>query len=453
MSPAVATLTPPLPAVLPPELPANRLALLEASGEITLPAAVLDALKPLRSERFLALSEGREEICLLPAEELPEAVLNAPRLALSGSLEHFGVADLFSLLTMSRRSGLLLLLSGSARRSLTFRRGEIVAAASSLPQDRIGQALYRTGKLSREALEQAEASLVPGKRFGRILLEQKLLDLETLHWGLRYQAEEIVYAVFRLHRGRFFLFDGDFGGSGELPLPLDTQGVLMEGFQRIDELSRIGKRIRDAHAVFRPTARRMPAGADERLHHVLALIGGGKSVEEIVRATGWGEFATFKALHQLLEEGWIEEAEGPAEPREDPVVLLLCALIDRYSRAFQLLVDVLKAKSTAVDLARVADAFLRNASDQTRAVLQGIPLGAPQRLPTELLLENADRLLAQGTEPRRERRGTTALLSGELIGRALAEWTAFQSVVVRNLLPAFEARELLSYVRAIEQSG
>lgn len=453
MSPAVASALPSSPPPAP--LPSDRLALLEASGEITLPAAVLDALKPLRSERFLALSEGREEICLLAAQELPQEVLAAPRLALSGSLEHFGIADLFSLLTMSRRSGLLLLLSGSARRSLTFRRGEIVAASSSLPQDRIGQALYRTGKLSREALEQAEASLAPGKRFGRILLEQKLLDLETLHWGLRYQAEEIVYAVFRLNRGRFFLFDGDFDaeGGGGLPLPLDTQGVLMEGFQRIDELSRIGKRIRDARAVFRPTARRLPAGADERLRHVVAVIGAGKSVEEIVRATGWGEFATFKALHQLLEEGWIEEAESATEPREDPAALLLAALIDRYSRAFQLLVDVLKAKSSAVDLARVADAFLRNASDQTRAVLQGVPLGTPQRLSTELLLENADRVLPQGAEPRRERRGTTALLRGELIGRALAEWTAFQSVVVRNLLPAFEARELLSYVRAIEQSG
>lgn len=440
-------------AALRPPLPLDHLATLEASGELTLPPAMVATLQPLGGERFLALG-GRDGLCLVRADAVPAPALASLRLALFGSLEGFGIADLFSLLTMNRQNGLLLLLAGAIEKSLTFRRGEIVGASSNLPHERIGQVLYRTGKLTREALAgaEADAARVPGKRFGRLLLEGKRLDLETLHWGLRYQAEEIAYSIFRLERGSFLLFEGDVTAGAEIPFAIDTQGVLMESYQRIDELSRIGKRVRDGAAVFRRTGKPPGAGTDERLRHGLGLIDGRRPVAEIVRATGWGEFATLKALYEMVEEGLIEQAEAPARDVE-PATVLLHALIDRHRRSLELLADVLKAKNTAVDLGRVADAFLRTAPDSTRAVLHGIALGTPQRLSREALLENADRILARSPDAAGRPPATTSLLRGELIGRALAEWTDFQGIVARNVLPAFEARELLSYVRAIEQSA
>ncbi|HSS49804.1 MAG TPA: hypothetical protein VLX28_12750, partial [Thermoanaerobaculia bacterium] len=61
-----------------------------------------------------------------------------------------------------------------------------------------------------------------------------------------------------------------------------------------------------------------------------------------------------------------------------------------------------------------------------------------------LLLEEAS-LQAAG-EP-------TAVRRRRLVAQALEEWRVFQALIVRNLLPAGEAGELVSYVEAIVRSG
>ncbi|HEX4964006.1 MAG TPA: DUF4388 domain-containing protein [Thermoanaerobaculia bacterium] len=434
----------------------ERLATVGRGGELTLPDGVLHELRLLRPEPFLVFSEGRQFVHMIRADAGPAALLKAERVSLQGNLESFGIADLFSLLNMSRRSGLLLLIAEQAQKSVYFRRGEIVFAGSNLPEDRLGQVLYRTGKLSLEDLAQAERHVSPSQRFGAMLLERKLIDPQSLLWGVKYQVEEIIYSIFRLVHGSFFLFDGDFVDDDLAVFSIDTNNVLMEGYQRVDELGLIGEHIRGHGTVLRPTGRKAEAKLSERMARVLGLVDGRSTVEELVRATGWGEFNTFKQLYKLLKAGVVEVADEP-RPRSpqgmDPGTAELRAVIETFNRSFMLLRDVLRAKSVEVDLGRVFNVFLRNASDATRAVLNGLVLGSSRRLSAEQILDNADHLLLldeaslhSTAEPASQRRR-------RLVFQALEEWTAFQSLIVRNLLPESEAGELVSYVTAIVRSG
>jgi len=331
--------------------------------------------------------------------ESPAVLLTSDRLSLHGSIEGFGIADLFSLLNMSRRNGMLLLIADHGkpiRKSIYFRRGEIVYAASNQPDERIGQVLYRTGKLDRGALAEAERWQEPGKRFGALLLERRLLDADTLSWGLKHQVEEIVFSVLRLSRGSFFFFDGDLLESDLAQTAIDTNNVLMEGYQRVDELGLIGEHIRGRGTVLRPTGRKPEGKLSEKLTRLLGLIDGRTAVEEIVRATGWGEFNTFKALYKLLQAKVVEAVDAPpaGPPPEDPLRAGLAAVVETYNRAFLLLRDVLRAKAVEIDLVRAFDVFLRNAaSDATRAVFHGVTLGAGRRFAAEALIDNADHLL------------------------------------------------------------
>jgi hypothetical protein len=430
-------------------------ALVEAGGELTLPPGVQGQLRLLRPEPFLAFAEGRHLVQLLRADAATAPVRRADRIALTGSIESFGIADLFSLVNMSRRSGLLLLATDAVSKTIHFRRGEIVFAASSLPDDRLGQILYRTGKLSREALAEAETHLVPGKRFGAVLLERGLLDANTLWWGIKHQIEEIVFSVFRLTAGSFFFFDGNFLDNELAHFTIDTNNVLMEGYQRLDEWGLIREHIRGHAAVLQPTGKRVKEKLSEQLAQLLALVDGRCTVEEIVRATGWGEFNTTKLLYKLLQAGHVETREGPAAAPapEDPERARSAALVETYNRAFLLVRDVLGAKAVEVDLARAYQAFLRGASDRTRGILRGLDLAASRRLAVAPLLANAADLLELEAATSRAGDLPAADRRRSLLGAALAEWTAFQVAMVRNLLPAAEARELVSYVRAIEQSA
>lgn len=436
----------------------DRIAHVGRGGELTLPPVVQRDLRLLRPEPFVVFSEGRQFIHMIRADAGPAALLKAERISLHGSIEGFGIADLFSLLNMSRRSGMLLLLADQIQKSIYFRRGEIVFAGSNQPEDRLGQVLYRTGKLSKAGLTDAEAHVTPGKLFGQMLLERCLIDPGALLWGIKYQIEEIVYSVFRLSRGHFFFFDGDFVDEELARFSIDTNNLLMEGYQRVDELGLIGEHIRGHGTVLRPTGRKAETKLADRLGLVLGLVDGRNTVEDIVRATGWGEFNTFKALYKLLKAGLVEVADEPAArpaaASSDPSTAEVQALVEIYNRAFMLLRDVLRAKAVDVDLGRVFDAFLRHAaSDSTRAVFHGVTLGASRRMSADQLLDNVDHLLLLEAASLRLADDPPTTRRRELVARALAEWTAFQTIVVRNLMPASEASELVSYVRAIEQSA
>lgn len=438
------------------EAPApDRVATVSRGGDLTLPGGVLRDLRLLRPEPFLVFSEGRQFVHMIRADAGPAALLKAERISLHGSIESFGIADLFSLLNMSRRNGLLLLIADPAQKTVYFRRGEIVFAGSNLPEERLGQVLYRTGKLSREALEEAEKHVEPGQRFGAMLLERKLIDSSALLWGVKYQIEEIIYSVFRLSHGSFFFFDGDFAQNDLAQFSIDTNNVLMEGYQRVDELGLIGEHIRGHGTVLRPTGSKAEAKLPDRLVRVLALVDGRSTVEDIVRATGWGEFNTFKVLYKLLKAGVVEVQDEPAPrpAKEDAADAGLLALAEAYNRAFLLLRDVLKAKTVEVDLGRVFEVFLRHASDSTRAVFHGVVLGASRRLSPEQLLDNADHLLLLEAASLRSTGEPPADRRRRLLRQALGEWTAFQTTAVRNLLPSAEAGELVSYVEAIIRSA
>jgi hypothetical protein len=442
-------------AIAEPMVP-ERVTTVGRGGELTLPESVLHELRLLRPEPFLVFSEGRQFVHMIRADAGSGALLKAESISLQGNLESFGIADLFSLLNMSRRSGLLLLIAEQAQKSVYFRRGEIVFAASNLPEDRLGQVLYRTGKLTREGLAEAERHVTPGQRFGAMLLERKLIDSSSLLWGVKYQMEEIIYSIFRLTHGSFFLFDGEFVEDDLAIVAIDTNNVLMEGYQRVDELGLIGEHIRGHGTVLRPTGRKAEAKLSERMVRVLGLVDGRATVEELVRATGWGEFNTFKLLYKLLKAGVVEVADEPrarSPQGEDPASAELRALIETYNRSFMLLRDVLRAKSVEVDLGKVFNVFLRTAADGTRAVFNGLVLGSSRRLSAEQLLDNADHLLLLEEASLQVGGEPAAVRRRRLVAQALEEWRVFQALIVRNLLPAGEAGELVSYVEAIVRSG
>jgi hypothetical protein len=321
------------------------------------------------------------------------------------------------------------------------------------------------GKLSAAALAEAEGHLVPGKRFGAVLLERKLIDSSGLWWGIKYQVEEIIYSVFRIAHGSFLFFDGDHADNELAHFTIDTNNVLMEGYRRVDEWGLIASQIKDRRTVLRPAAKKPRGKLEDRLERLLAMIDGTTTAEDLVRATGWGEFNTYKSLYNLLKAGLVEAVEGEGGGRrsgstaggaEGPRVAgwaELVEVVEAYERVFFLIRDVLAAKAVEVDLRRAFTAFLKSASDRTRALLQGLDLGAGRRIAVEALAENVEHLLrmdsasSQGGSPPPPDREV------RLPQTALCEWTAFQIALVHNLLPAAEAAELVSYVRAIERSG
>ncbi len=214
------------------------------------------------------------------------------------------VMEIINLIASSNWRGDLHVVDDDSHRVLTFDQGALKHAWSSHPDDRLGEVLYRTGVISRGQLEGLLQNLSADRRFGQLCVDEGIVDQETLFHYLGKQGEQIFNNALLVAEGQYAFVIGD---ESELPdsatLHLPIQGLLMEGLQRVDEMALFRERIPSDQMCpeVKPGAGDKPL--DPMALTLLAYCDGTRSIEEIARSTGLGEFETTKAIHQLLQQG------------------------------------------------------------------------------------------------------------------------------------------------------
>ncbi len=177
-------------------------------------------------------------------------------MALSGTLKDFALPDIFQLIGMQRKTGLLTLESDRETVTVVFEQGMVVHADSTVRRldDLLGSVLVRQGRMRKEVLEEAlSKQKVSMQRLGFILVSQGYISREDLKGALSEQVQQIVFRVFRWKSGRYH-FDptAEADYDRENVQPVSTDHILMEGIRRVDEWPIIEKRIPSLDFVFRP---------------------------------------------------------------------------------------------------------------------------------------------------------------------------------------------------------
>lgn len=265
-------------------------------------------------------------------------------MALEGTLRDFSLADIFQLISLQRKTGVLTLRAKEDVVTISFLDGKVVGADSlnKRLEDRLGQVLLKNNVISREALERALALQKSTlERLGHILLFHGIIEKEELAKALERQILQIIYRTFRWQDGDYqFAQETSVDYDQELVKPLATESILMEGARMLDEWPIIEKKISDPNAVYVPTkaaenlevapegdledlidfqfenapfpAADAPANTTIRVtsveHHVLRLLNGRNTVSDVVSSSMYGEFDTCKALYTLLNRGLIRRA-------------------------------------------------------------------------------------------------------------------------------------------------
>src|SRR4051812_23186061 len=109
-----------------------------AAGE--LPKRLAAALKPGTSLRLA--SYGNEGFVAVRDTAVPEGFF-------TGTLEAFSVADVLSQVLSLTRTGRLILVHDTLRRTISFRDGQVIYASSSDPRERLGKSLLRAGTVTQ----------------------------------------------------------------------------------------------------------------------------------------------------------------------------------------------------------------------------------------------------------------------------------------------------------------
>jgi hypothetical protein len=242
-------------------------------------------------------------------------------MAIEGPLRELGIHDVFQLLDVSRKTGVLTVTSRLRQNQGTvyFDRGAIVHAEIRSNPHRLGQLLLQAGRITDADLDRAQAMQRQGdsRRLGEILVAIGAITARELERQVRRQVEEVVFELMSWQEGYFSFVEGPLPEVvGEAPLRLPTEAVLMEGARRIDEWSRIESKIPHLDVV--PAL----APADEGAHaeglldllpgewEVLAAVDGERTLRSIAAALGRSEFEVAKIVFGLTAAGIVTLRES-----------------------------------------------------------------------------------------------------------------------------------------------
>ena len=177
-------------------------------------------------------------------------------MALSGTIKDFSLPDIFQLIGMQRKTGLLILESDQEKVSVVFENGMVVHANSSVfrVEDLLGNLLVWQGKLKPASLNEALArQKVSMQHLSFILIDQRYIGQDDLKVALSKQVQQIIFRVFRWKSGRYH-FDSNVSTDYDRQsvTSVGTDHILMEGMRRVDEWPIIEKRIPTLDFVFQP---------------------------------------------------------------------------------------------------------------------------------------------------------------------------------------------------------
>jgi Domain of unknown function (DUF4388)/Tetratricopeptide repeat len=246
-------------------------------------------------------------------------------MALEGPLKELHIQDVFQLLDLGRKTGVLRVTSELRQTAGTvcFERGGVVAAALGSDPQPLGARLVRVGKITAEALDRARGLQSAGdsRRFGDILVDLGAISRRELERQLKAQLEEAVFELLGWTEGYFRFEEGSpCQAAVESPVRFPTEALLMEAARRIDEWSRIGSKV--SHLGLVP---RLPNGdqSAEPLDlvpfewEVLAAVDGERDLHALAEALGRSEFEVARTVYGLTNAG-VVVLDDPSRPGEEP---------------------------------------------------------------------------------------------------------------------------------------
>jgi uncharacterized protein DUF4388 len=259
-------------------------------------------------------------------------------MGLEGTLRAFSLSDIFQVLGLQRKSGVLIVESGDDTITISFLGGQIVSADSKKHrlENQIGKLLLRAGRISERELARAlELQKETRQRLGFLLIRERMATPEDLKEALRLQIFRTLQRAFQWEDGNFrFSQEGQIEYDADHMAPVPTESVLMEAAQIHDELPRLKEKIRSNDIVFRraegkEALRLVSAGdaspeegalqASRSELETWKWIDGRRTVGQILESAFLSDFDVLKGLSDLMDRKLI--VEGRAQELELAAIL------------------------------------------------------------------------------------------------------------------------------------
>ncbi|MBS1192814.1 MAG: response regulator, partial [Nitrospirae bacterium] len=243
--------------------------------------------------------------------------------ALAGEIKQMTIPWLFQGLRTQSKTGTAIFeyiqdqTAEKVVKKVYFKNGDIVFASSSLTEDRLGDFLLRTGKLTQAQFDAStEIIKQTGKKQGAILVERGFIKPQDLVNAVKDQVKRIILMLFSLRMGSYRFDEAPLPMADIIPLQMSTGSLILEGITNL-EWQAIRRALPAPTTIVRPATDPSTLFQDASLTDeqktVFSFIDGKRSIEEICGLSGVGDFNTLKAMHLLLALRMAEIGESKSE--------------------------------------------------------------------------------------------------------------------------------------------
>jgi CheY-like chemotaxis protein len=235
-----------------------------------------------------------------------------------GDVQVLGISNLLQMLSMNHCRGFLIVNQEGHKKVIHFLDEGIRLVSGARRTNPLGEILMRTGRISREQLDELLAEQRrTGTPLGEIVSQRSILAPPVIDAALREQVAEEIYDLFTWSDATF-----DFMESDDAPPPpdngplahvvLDTSmmSIMIEAARRVDELARIQSIIPDIRLI--PERLELPASLDDpsldrsSIEDILPLVDSERSVGHIIEESLFPKFTVLRTLYGLAQRGVIK---------------------------------------------------------------------------------------------------------------------------------------------------
>lgn len=239
---------------------------------------------------------------------------------LKDTMEHIGfyLRDIH----FNKKSGRLTFKRKGLQNQLFFLDGFLIIAQTNVPQEKLGEILFKLGKLSENTYSRIQDYVEPKQKIGEILIQKGQVTQRDVYEALMYQSRVITLNIFPFFDGEFSFQEEEKFDEQQFESRISIPVLIEEGLRRMKYNSSLEKFM--AKKVPFPKKRDFIYRLTKEEKQVLSRIDGKTSVEELLRSSGsspelfWKNLYLFYCLDLVGFNGKGEVYEKTEEAEEVP---------------------------------------------------------------------------------------------------------------------------------------
>jgi len=131
-------------------------------------------------------------------------------------------------------SGELILKGKTFKKTIYFENGDVVYARSNVIQERLGEILFKTGKLTKSEFWNIHKLMENQKeKIGKILVDKGILTKKDLFFSIQIQIKIIAKSLFYINSGEWDFVEKDLDLSDDSKFHLDLSEIIIDGTDMI----------------------------------------------------------------------------------------------------------------------------------------------------------------------------------------------------------------------------